>query len=176
MQGFSRFSGLILCISLLYSCGFHLRGQYEIPESLQYIHIAGKVSVQLREALTEQLTAAGVNVIDDFPNTPKAVLLLEDEKFSKKINTLASNGQVNDYNLEYQVVFSISSSDEVPKDRRVVINKQLVQIRQILYVNQQTILASSDEERTFRHEMEQELARRILFRIQALTKRQAEIN
>ncbi len=176
MLRLSHFFGLILFVSLLSSCGFHLRGQYEIPESLQYIHIAGKISAPLRDALVKQLQAVGVNIIDDLPNTPKAVLLLEGEKFSKKINTLASNGQINDYNLKYQVVFSITSSDEVPQNKRIVINKQLVQIQQILYVSQQTILASNDEERTLRQEMAQELARRILFRIQALTRRQAEIN
>jgi outer membrane lipopolysaccharide assembly protein LptE/RlpB len=106
--------------------------------------------------------------VDDIP---RAYLNLSDEVFDKNINTLAVSGQVSNYDLDYSVIFSVSSNDELKKlGKAVVITEQKVKIHRVLNVDQQAVLASKDEERTIRQEMYAELARMILFRIQTLTK------
>jgi len=162
---------LLLFILFLTACGFHLRGQYEIPEGLQFVVLQGEVSEQLKEALKNEFNSVGITDSKNVDNIPRAYLNLSDEVFDKNINTLAVSGQVSNYDLDYSVIFSVSSNDELKKlGKAVAITEQKVKIHRVLNVDQQAVLASKDEERTIRQEMYAELARMILFRIQTLTK------
>lgn len=164
---------IVLLTSLLVaSCGFHLRGAYQIPESLQFVVIQGDIGSELLAAIKQQFIQTGINVIDDAENIPRAFINLSEASYSKSVNTLATNGQISDYNLDYSVVFNVESSERLKlTSNAITISNQKVQIHRLLTANQSSVLASSNEEATIKSEMNKELARSILFRIQALTKR-----
>ncbi len=170
MKNFQLF--LLSFVLFVSSCGFQLRGQYQIPESLQFVVIQGEVGSELLSAVKKQFKLTGINVIDDAENIPRAIVNLSLEKYTKTVNTLATSGQIKDYNLNYSAVFNVTTSKRLKQaNKRINISSQKVQVHRVLTVNQSSLLSSGSEELTIKAEMRSELARSILFRIQALTKR-----
>lgn len=104
----------ILILSLLNGCGFRLKGQYYLPDSLQKIHLS---SVNKFSPLTKQvenrLTQNQVDLIKKHaPNI--AELRILPEQFQRKTLSLFPNGQVAEYELIYLVRYQVTKPNQEP--------------------------------------------------------------
>lgn len=164
-----KFLHLILFGLILTSCGFHLRGNQDLsnvlPEvQLQGINVHGDLSRELKRALIN----AQVNVIDE----SETLLSITKNRFSKRVLSLDSAGRANQYELSYQLTFSLVKkvlSDENKTKQQVndlVPSQTITQKREYIF-DTNLVLAKTAEETQLNNDMRQsailQLIRRLKF-------------
>jgi len=168
----------ILLISLCFavvSCGFHLRGSQDLSAVLPEIQIQGTSKhSELGRELTRALTSAKVNVLDE----SDVLLNITKDHFSKRILSLDSLGRANQYELNYQLNFSlirkIKTDNQETDAKQSVINlmpsQRISEKREYLF-DANLILAKSDEEARLNNDMRQaamlQLVRRLKFTLKS---------
>ena len=102
---------VLLCLSIAIlttsGCGFRLKGQYYLPESLQILHVsASKKFSPLAKQVKLRLAQNQIQLMSD-PSQDVAELKILPEKFQRRTLSLFPNGQVAEYELIYQVEFAV---------------------------------------------------------------------
>src|SRR2546427_11905455 len=102
MWSFDRFSraALVGVIAvLLAACGFHLRGQAQLPFETLYIPGNNPLAVELKR----NVAAASKTRLVDGPGDAQAVLGFTQELRDKIILSFSAAGRVSEYQLRYRV-------------------------------------------------------------------------
>ena len=95
---------IILLSMLITSCGFHLRGNQDLSSVLPEVQIQGtSIHSDLGRELNNTLTNAKVSVLDE----SNVLLSITKDGFSKRVLSLDSAGRANQYELNYQLSFSL---------------------------------------------------------------------
>lgn len=91
-------------IALLTACGFQLRGQYQLPETMQRVVIDAPKLSDFADILADRLRLAGASVV-----TQDGTLLLtvENDALTRRTLSLSASGQVAEYELIYTVNYMI---------------------------------------------------------------------
>jgi LPS-assembly lipoprotein len=153
----------LLVLALLQGCGWHLRGQSELPSSISPIYIQGAAQFdRLRMDLAKALASNNLEVSSD-PKGAAAVLRIRDREFNKRtLSVLGDTGKVAEYELHDQVFFDVTDASGeilVPEQRVGVLRN---------YLNlEDEVLGKRREEEIQRKEMRQELVSHIIRRLQA---------
>jgi LPS-assembly lipoprotein len=93
---------LLLALTFIQACGFHLKGQYYLPESLQSLHLSSsKKHSPLAKEVKVRLQQSGVKLLDE-SNAQITELRILPEEFQRRTLSLFPNGQVAEYELLYQ--------------------------------------------------------------------------
>lgn len=157
----SRRSVLVaLSLPLLTSCGFKLRGQFNMPEGLSPMSIQGG-DVDLNEALANGIRQNNITVVQD--ETDAAVLRITRSEFERKVRTTDSNGLATGYTYRYEVEFEIEDNEGTLLRR----NQEILQIRSVDYDPSEQLQVEEEEE-FLKEEMEQEITLQILRRMSRL--------
>lgn len=98
---------LLTVLALVQSCGFRLKGQYYLPESLQTVHLTSvkKHSPVVRE-LAAQLKHNKVKLIEHSDSKVTQLNILP-EQFQRRTLSLFPNGQLAEYELLYKVTVEV---------------------------------------------------------------------
>ncbi len=154
--------GACLCMLLLSGCGFKLRGAYHLPEAMQttYIDTAQSRSDFIR-ALKRSLKGSGINVVDKASDNAAALKVYNEQK-TKRIISVDSKGRAREYALSYAVSFSVKA---LKKDFEI--NEQIIQIEREFVFDTEDVLGNSREESRLYQEMEQDIIRLLLLRLQS---------
>jgi LPS-assembly lipoprotein len=152
----------LLVLMLLSGCGFKLRGAYELPQAMQLTYIE---SVQNNSTLTRSLVRAlkasdikiAQQAADDI-----AVLTLFKENRSKRIVSVDARGRAREYTLTYAISFQVKAVDA-----DFEIESQEVRIDRDFVFDTEDVLGNSREESKLYEEMQQDLIRLILLRLQS---------
>jgi len=154
---------LVLLVSvLLSSCGFHLRGAYQLPEVMQatFIETPQKNSNLIR-TLKRSLKASDIALIDN-RSAATAVLKVGNSLKNKRIVSVDSQGRAREYTLIYTLKFSLAATHgefEMPE--------QTISISRDFLFDTEDVLGKSKEESQLYEEMEQDIVRLILLRLQS---------
>ncbi|ATZ72358.1 hypothetical protein CWC33_00975 [Idiomarina sp. X4] len=100
-------------IAILSGCGFQLRGDYQLPESLESIRLQSNVSKELASQMEQRLVHSGINVSK---NSSYQLALLSD-KLERRTLSLFESGQVAEYELLYQVSYQLLKDNQVIVER-----------------------------------------------------------
>ncbi len=156
----------LLCAVLLSGCGFKLRGAYQLPEAMQTTRVeAAQPKSDFIRSLKRGLKSSGVRLVDETADNTAdntAVLRVYNEKKSKRIVSLDSNGRAREYTLIYAVSFSVKALTQVFE-----VPEQTVQIDRDFVFDTEDVLGNSREETKLYQEMEQDIVRLILLRLQS---------
>ena len=163
------FSGFII------SCGFHLRGNQDLSAVLPEVQIQGtNKHSELGRELISALTTAKVNVLDE----SDTILTITRDNMSKRVLSVDSAGHANQYELSYQLDFSLSEKvqgESLKYKNKQRENKQLVTLAPIQRIIERReylfdadlVLAKADEETRLNNDMRQaaisQLVRRLHF-------------
>ncbi len=154
-------------ISLLNACGFQLRGAYQLPASMKTTFISSaSANSELTRALTRSLKSSEINVVDN-PTDDIAILTLSKESRTKRIVSVDSRGRAREYTLTYAIVFDVENRADQFK-----IKQQNLSISRDFVFDTNDVLGNSREESQLYNDMQQDLIRLILLRLQS----QAENN
>lgn len=142
-----RFNTLLITslftLMLLQGCGFHLRGAVQLPSEMAQTWVAGSVSSELQEAVSDAI--AGSNVaLASTASAATATLTLSNEQFDRRVATVGSSGKVNEYELNYRVHWTLTNKSGA------VLREGTVQQRENYRYDSAQVLGKSEEERYLR--------------------------
>lgn len=153
---------LVLSMTLLTACGFHLRGIMPLPTAFNQVAIVNhQVDHHLQMELEKRLHQHHIQVIEN-PALAHYLIILEKEKLSEQLTNVAASTAPRQYQLVYQVQFQLLDKGGKPLVPLQTITTQLEAI-----INNNRILGSNFEAHTIENDLKQHAAQQIVDRISA---------
>ena len=168
-----KITSIIIVSFLIVSCGFHLRGNQDLSNVLPEVSLQGTSKhSELGRELTRTLIAAKVDVFDG----SATILKVSNDMFSKRVLSLDSAGQANQYELIYNLSFSLfktvpnqKATKETPREKLVqlvdLIPVQNISVRREYLFDANLVLAEADEERRLKTDMLQAAMLQVIRRL-----------
>lgn len=159
----TRLLPALLVLALLQGCGWHLRGDLDLPPSISPLFIQGLARYdKLRMELGSSLTSSGVEVAEQ-PNKAGAILRILNRSTNKRVlSVIGTTGKVAEYELQEALEF-----DMLDADGQELFPKQRVEVIRTYINREEEVLGKRREEETMRKEMRRDLVSRVLTHMQA---------
>ncbi len=146
---------LIASIVLVAGCGFHLRGQLPLSDTLSVIAVKSD-DPELRVVMVEALKTSGATVVES-AETATALLELTNVKYERRVRTIDTRGKVNGYTLVYSVSFRVTNAEGAELRK----SGPMQTTREYSFDSTQ-VLQKEDEELELKRDMEKDLTQRIM--------------
>lgn len=159
---------VLLTLSLA-NCGWHLRGVMPLPEDYQVLFLNSSAGSQFDQQLKLQLQFNKVQLVDQAANAP-AQLHIQPLLIERRTLSVASTGQVSEYELNARLNARLLHANN---DTDLSIE---VKARRLFRNDINNIIGTAGEEQKQRSELEKELARKLLRRLQKARTVQGESN
>lgn len=151
---------MILTVLLLTACGYHLRGEMDLPSEMKSIYLEG-ASAPLQEQFRRSLASSQVQLVSSRA-AAGTIITVSNEENLKRALSLGSSGYANQFGLEYRLNYQVTDANNKP-----LVTSQPVDIKREYFNNQQLILGKDNEETVIRNEMYQQAVRTIINQIRA---------
>lgn len=148
----------LLAISLA-GCGFHLQGQYQIPQSLQKLHLDSNDQYSEITRLVKTQLQRHQITLSEQASAP--TLRLSNERFERGTLSLFSNGQVAEYELIYTLEYQVIRANKEPQSFEVIIRRDYLD-------DPQSAQAKSREREQLLREIRQQAAKQITAQLSQL--------
>ncbi len=158
--GKSRLLAVLACLGLLAGCGFHLRGEYNVPFASVYVSATG--ASQVADKLRRELANSPTKLMAA-SREAEAQLNISEEKRERLILSLSGAGRVREYQLKLHVRYQL-----VDNKGSVPIPTSEVQLQRIMTYDDSQVIAKQQEEAMLYKDMEQDAASQILRRMTAI--------
>lgn len=157
----NSFIGLLL-ISLA-GCGFQLRGNAILPDSLQNMYVQGiDLNQGLGRDLKRGLVRNGVDVLENYQEGSSVMTIL-DYNLEQRVLSVGSDAKVSEYELYSYVIFKVSDGQG-----QILSDSQRVEAHRDYQFNQEQVLAMDEEQRLLREQLNQQLVQSILRHLSTL--------
>ena len=144
----------------LSACGFHLRGQVDLPIALRILNLDAQTAEPLTQNLIRQsLLSNGVTLAEDAPYTLKIL----SESGDRRVLSVTSNAKASEYELTQSLSFELL--DE--KGNAVSEEINITNYRTLQY-DASAEIGKAQEEQNLRREMKQYNAYNVLLRLKAI--------
>ncbi len=154
---------VIFMLIALAGCGFQLRGEAIIPDSLKVIYIQGvEMNRDLGRELERSLTRNGVVVVSDYQKD-SAILTIVEYKVDRRVLSVGSDAKVNEVELYGFAEFKVSDAEG-----HILSDQQRVEARRDLQFDQNQVIGTTEEARLLREQLDQQLVQSILRRLAAI--------
>ena len=160
MRQLLRHGLIALLLTGVVGCGFHLRGNVELPQGLQTLALDGTASEVLMSQLRRSLYNNGAVLV---PRSEAPVVLqLGRDQFERRVITLSTSGKAREYALTLRVGFTLQDTEG-----KALIAQQVIELERDYRFDETNVLGSGGEEAQLKREMLRDAASRILQRLQA---------
>lgn len=148
----------LLCLlwvtAVISGCGFHLRGNIELPESWQSVRlITANPNGDLGRELATTLQVMGIDLND----SADIILKLGSEQFRRRSVSVGTGARANRYELELATRLSISD-----RSGTVLMDSSDLSVLKLMNHDPNNVVGEEEEIRLLRSEMRTELVQRIL--------------
>ena len=111
----------ILAAALLQGCGFHLRGwNQSLPKMMKNVYVDDNDNSNFNNVLTQQLNAAGANVVSNKSDATSIIHILSTESKNQPVDLIGSLG-AREYTQEYAVAYEVlDNRGNVLLDKRYI--------------------------------------------------------
>jgi LPS-assembly lipoprotein len=158
----ARASLLLACLLGLAGCGFHLQGAGTLPSSMLRTFVeTDDPHSEFSVSVTDVLRQRGAQVLAE-PEAGGTVLDISSDETGQRVLSVSSRNIPREYEVYYTVTFSLNVGTE-----SLIQRESLVATRAYTYDETQ-VLAKEAEEQILREALADDLARRVLQRIQSL--------
>ena len=158
----TRTAVVLLTVVLLVGCGFQLRGQTVLPDSLATLHIeAADRTTSFMRALVGQLRANGVSVVDE-AQAPASVLRIERARSTRQALTISQDARVREYVVHLDVRYSL----EDPTGE-VLIDSQAIRLSREYQFDDRAILGGRREEEFLTEDLSRAMAAQLVRQLSA---------
>ncbi|MGD8566563.1 MAG: LPS assembly lipoprotein LptE [Gammaproteobacteria bacterium] len=148
-------------MTALTACGFHLRGSIELPAEARQVAIDdGKSATDIATSLNIHLRRNGIKPLQKIDKA-KVVIKIRSESFQRRVLTVSSAGQVQEFELIYVVNYSINNRD----NKDASLTDQTLTLRRDLRFNANEVLGKTTEEARLKQDMLDSAAQQILRRL-----------
>jgi LPS-assembly lipoprotein len=145
--------------ALLAACGFHLRGQEQMPFETLYIPGNNTLVVELKR----NVAAASKTRLVDRPGDAQAVFGFTQELREKVMLSFSAAGRVSEYQLRYRVGFRVTD----PKGAQVYLPTSEIQLTRDISYSDAQVLAKETEEALLYRDMQRDMVQQIMRRLVA---------
>ncbi len=156
-----RMTALCLCL-LVAACGFHLRGQADLPFESVYVQSAApsEFATELRRVFEGNNSI----MLTDAAEHAEVVVNIVEEQQEQKILSISQSGSVNEFQLLYRVSYRIMNSGM----EDVVAPGEIRVQRDLTYDDTQTLGKESEVRLLFR-DMRTDAVQQLLRRMSVVT-------
>jgi len=151
---------MVLC--LLSACGYHLRGNIALPDSLKRVYLSNASAELNAAALSVYKSASGELV--KTASAAQLVIKIIDEHYQRRSISTGSTGYSNEYELNYRLQFEL-----VNNQGKQLAERQTIEQSKNYYNDQNgtTFISKINEETLLRQELYVDAMRRVLARARA---------
>ena len=153
---------------LLYACGFQLRGAIDLSEDIAPVYIEQGSSFELAREIRSLLATNKIKVVNK-ESQSKSTLVLVQEGRERRLLSVDSSGRAKEYLLTYTVNFIIRVKESSDISDSLSISRSLL-------FDPDAVLAVSNESEILYKDMQRDIARLILLRLQAISRNSAAQN
>ena len=148
---------------MLSGCGYHLAGKADLDPVFESSHVShqhgGSAIAQL---LIEQFKVNGVKLVDQ--ENASALVDVLYERREKEILSVDEDGKVREYELILLVGVDVRNADG-----KKLMNNQKIRLTRDFLFDINDVLGKGSEENKIYQEMREDVARLILYRLQAVS-------
>jgi LPS-assembly lipoprotein len=153
----SMLASVALC-----GCGFQLAGSGEVPNVMATTYVQTTTpNSEFYDSLRDTLRSRGLEVVGT-PEQARARLIISEDSTGQRVLSVSARNTPREYEIFYAVTFALQAGTE-----SLIEPEQLVVTRSYTYDETQ-VLGKAREERILRRSLADDLARRVLRRIEAL--------
>lgn len=161
--------GISLATLALTACGFHPVGSRPLPKALRSVHVElvdpyRVTTPPVEEALKARIVRGGGEVISKADDAA-TVLRLSDLREAQEVLSIGTDGRAIEYRLVTRVTFEMRRV--VDGKAEVLIAPEQQTVSRDYSFSAQQILAKEAEEARLRRYIQDELAERVLLRVEA---------
>jgi LPS-assembly lipoprotein len=144
----------------LSACGFHLRGQVDLPVGLRILDLdAQQADTLTQNILRQSLLSNGVTLSGDAPYTLKIL----NESGDRRVLTVTSNAKASEYELIQNLTFELlDTKGDAVSDAQTITSYRTLQY------DASAEIGKAQEEANLRREMKQSNAYNVLLRLKAI--------
>lgn len=150
---------LIVVLSFVTACGYHLRGSIALPAALKNIYLFG-VSSPLSAEMQTILRAADGKIATS-PNEAGLVIKVLKEDMRRRVLSIGQTGKSSEVEISYYLRFQFYDNKENP-----LLDEQTIELNREYFNDQTAILAKENEEVMINKEMYRQAARMLMSRAQ----------
>lgn len=145
---------VVLLASLVSACGFHLRGEYTIPQELERLSLTSFDQYsELTREVNKQLNLNNINLVSPSNTTPNIHLI--GESINERTLSLYQNSQAAEKELTYKVSYRVTLPNIGSETLFTTVNRNYLD-------NPLTALAKSVERDVIEGEMRTQAATQII--------------
>ena len=153
---------LLLVLSLINNCGFHLAGEGEFSSEIKNTHVrAQSSSKELVRLLEKNLRSNHVNIVD--AESATALLQILSEETERVVLTLDNVGKAREYELLLKITFEVKRPDN-----SILLEPQIIDLNRDFVFNKSDLLGANEEEQELFSEMRNDAAKLIVYRLQTI--------
>ena len=157
---------VIVLVSTLCACGFHLRGHEKITSTdSSNIVVLSSSAPNVSSEVTSLLNLGGAHIVTA-RDEADYILTLSDETFDRQVLSVsAATGKVKEYQLTLNARMSVSG-----KKGENLVNNESVGVTRDYTFDDTSILGKSNEESVLREDLVKQVSMQIVRRFNAVTK------
>ncbi|MEP5763196.1 MAG: LPS assembly lipoprotein LptE [Halieaceae bacterium] len=153
---------LIVLMSLLSACGFHLRGSINLPPAWNDLHLASaSPNSELARAFRDRLENAGISWRDRAD--ANYTLVLGTERFDRRNLTIGGNARASEFELK--MTTSLQVTDRAGNE---LMPETDVSSYKIITNDPENVSGKLEESRLLRREMRDELVQQLMRKLRFL--------
>ncbi len=159
---------ILILISILNACGFHLRGHQEAaPTSSTSSIVLNSISAPAVTAeLTSILALNGTKVVRK-SDSAEYILTISNESFNRDVLSVsAETGKVREYQLTLRVIMAVSDTSG-----KSLVDNEPISVTRDYTFDDTSILGKSNEELDLRKDLVRQVSMQIVRRYNAVTSR-----
>lgn len=164
----SRILAYMAIVLMLYACGFQLRGSIDLSEDIAPVYVEQGTLFELSREIKGLLATNKIEVVSK-QSQSKSTLVLVKEGRQRRVLSVDGSGRAKEYLLTYSVdfVIKIKQSGDV---------RDSLSISRSLLFDPDAVLAVTNESDILYKDMQRDIARLILLKLQALSAKKAAEN
>jgi len=155
-------------VLMLYACGFQLRGAINLSEDIAPVYIEHGTLFQLGREIRNLLATNKIEVAAK-ESQSRSTLVLVREGRDRRVLSVDGSGRAKEYLLTYTVDFVIKNKQSGDTSDSLTITRSLL-------FDPDAVLAVTNETEILYRDMQRDIARLILLKLQALSLKNAAQN
>jgi LPS-assembly lipoprotein len=158
-----RLAGVAVLTLMLAACGFHLRGEAQLPAGMQRVAIEGADPLSpLGRDLRKALARSGADVLEA-AEAGAAVLRIGNNRITTDVLSVGGNARANEYMMRYNVEFDVISTAGVS-----LLPKQVIELSRDFTFDANQALGIAAEQDLLTQELQRDMVQAILRRLEAM--------
>ena len=149
-------------VPLLSACGYHLRGEVQLPSGMERVHVDSSDQFgPLKRNVEKALERSGAK-IEPAAGDGIAEVNLSAVSLAPIVRSVAANAKVNEFTMLYHVELQITDGTG-----KVVLPKQVVEQSRIFTFDQTQAIGTGAEQDEIKKEMERDMTQVVMRKVES---------